>query len=259
MLKRTPLYLLFFLFCGLINAQIMLPAYQGAYHAKRTVSDGDGSTSATAATSAFQIKMDYPASTDGVYWIKNANINGGIAFQIYADMTTDGGGWTLVLNYLHKGGTNPELVVKTSSFPIQGSTSLGTDESATIANWGHLAPATLNAMPFTQLRFYGKTSFHTRIIHFKTTHANTITYFKTGTGSMTGIAGSYTALTGHTAYLPASTASYWTSQGNYAMTNFPFWLSGTYHWGIKGGGNRWEVDDMNGNYGYQTFHQIWVR
>jgi hypothetical protein len=57
-----------------------------------------------------------------------------------------------------------------------------------------------------------------------------------------------------------------------AMTNFPFWLGGTYHWGIKGGStvgtpspvySRWEVDDFpafTGN-GYQnhTYHQIWIR
>ena len=65
---------------------------------KQTVASyGDGSTSATASISAYQIKIDYPASADGYYWIKNANINGGAAFKIYADMTTDGGGWTLIM------------------------------------------------------------------------------------------------------------------------------------------------------------------
>ena len=219
----------------------------------------DGLTPLTASSSAYQIKQDFPGSTDGLYWIANSNINGGTPFQIYADMTTDGGGWTLVLNYLHKGGTNPALEVKTNSFPIQESTTLGTDESTATTNWGHLAPATLNAMPFTQLRFYGKTSIHTRIIHFKTTHANTIAYFKTGTGSMTGISLNYTALTNHTANLPALTTNYFTSQGNYAMTNFSFWRSGAYHWGIRGVGHRWEVDDYTNNAANHTFHQIWVK
>ena len=58
----------------------------------------DGLTAASAGSSAYQIKTDFPNSSDGIYWIKNSNINGGNAFQIYADMTTDGGGWTLLLS-----------------------------------------------------------------------------------------------------------------------------------------------------------------
>ena len=57
----------------------------------------DGLTAANASSSAFQIKRDYPNSPDGIYWIKNVNINSGTPFKIYADMTTDGGGWTLIL------------------------------------------------------------------------------------------------------------------------------------------------------------------
>jgi hypothetical protein len=57
----------------------------------------DGTTELRAGESAYQIKRDFPASADGLYWIQNPNINSGSAFQIYADMTTDGGGWTLLL------------------------------------------------------------------------------------------------------------------------------------------------------------------
>jgi len=56
----------------------------------------NGLTPQTAGVNAYQIKTDFSLSTDGLYWIANQNISGGTPFQIYADMTTDGGGWTLL-------------------------------------------------------------------------------------------------------------------------------------------------------------------
>jgi len=70
----------------------------------RFYAEKDGLSPGTASSSAYQIKQDYPSSTDGFYWIKNANINGGAPFRIYADMTTDGGGWTLILKNSSRAG-----------------------------------------------------------------------------------------------------------------------------------------------------------
>ncbi len=64
---------------------------------QRFYPDNSGLSPESASSSAYQIKQDYPNSPDGFYWIKNANINGGVPIKIYADMTTDGGGWTLIL------------------------------------------------------------------------------------------------------------------------------------------------------------------
>ena len=65
--------------------------------ASKACQAGDGLSQESAGSSAWQIKRDYPNSSSGLYWIKNTSINGGVPFQIYADMATDNGGWTLIV------------------------------------------------------------------------------------------------------------------------------------------------------------------
>lgn len=93
---------------------------------KNISSGNNGLTAATAATSAYQIKQEYPLSTDGLYWIKNSNINGGTPFQIYADMTTDGGGWTLIMCNTSNAGWNYSnaIALNTSSPSISSNYSI---------------------------------------------------------------------------------------------------------------------------------------
>ena len=78
---------------GNINGTRGLSAY-GEIKVART--PGDGLSTATAGTSALQIKQDYPASADGVYWIDMPTVG---PTQIYCIMNSacDGGGWMLAM------------------------------------------------------------------------------------------------------------------------------------------------------------------
>jgi len=97
----------------------------------RFYAEKDGLSPTTASSSAYQIKQDYPSSTDGFYWIKNPNFNSGNPVKIYADMTTDNGGWTLILknsisvgwNYANAISLNTQIPFKSNADVINTGTS----------------------------------------------------------------------------------------------------------------------------------------
>ena len=99
-----------------------------------------------------------------------------------------------------------------------------------------------------------------RVMHFKTSNS-----FQAGAawdGSLVGNSvgywtSGYTALSGHTAYLPGTTTE--AISGTDGFWNFPFFKSGTYHWAIRGGGSRFACDDFPNGYQHTTLHQVWVR
>ena len=113
-----------------------IPTSDDCDDTNENISSGTGTSEQCAATSCKELLDNGLSTGDGTYWIQPSNT----AFQATCDMNTDGGGWTLVLNYLHQGGTNPSLSVR-STPPLQSSSSLGNNESSSSANWGHASTA----------------------------------------------------------------------------------------------------------------------
>ena len=217
----------------------------------------DGTSASRACSNPTQLYNDTGTNTSGVYWIKASGFNSNNAVQAY--FLYDGNtGYLMCCNYLHQGGTNSGLNDRTnSSFPLLGSSSLGTNESGT-QYWGHVNGGSNGVGAFgtvDMVRWYGKTNYHNRVIHFQHNNSGTITYCNTGSGSHTGLNnGGQNNLSGHSANLPNVA-----DVVNTGWTGFAYYRGGAYHWGLRGGGNRWEVDDYANGYAYHTLHRVWVR
>ena len=134
------------------------------------------------------------------------------------------------------------------------------DDSGT-DRWGHAANALVAEFNPTEILFRGFTqASHGRVIDFYTSDQDCIDYVTTGVGSCIAVNSDFTQLDDHTANLPDASDSGLSDQGDYALTELPFFHASDYHWAIRAEGGRWEVDDTS-NDGPEpgTLHQVYVR
>jgi hypothetical protein len=206
------------------------------------------------------IKSAMPTAPSGVYTIDPDGPGPAGTLAAYCDMITDGGGWTLILNYLHRGGTAPALDIRASTLPLLGSDTLGTDESAT-STWGHAANVLVAQFAFAEVRFTCRSSAHSRLVDFSTGLPACVEYVRNGQFGCNALPSSHKPLPGHDGVLPAGMTHFTTTTSlDHVLTEQPFFrnVMPKADWTIASGGN-WECDYQSQGNVRDTLHRVWLR
>jgi hypothetical protein len=98
------------------------------------------------------ILNERPSASDGVYWI---DPTGADAYEVYCDMTTDGGGWTLVMKAVNSNFAYASAVWTT--------TTLDNPTDLSLTSSGTAKYQSFNEVPFTEIRSSDNTVFATDV------------------------------------------------------------------------------------------------
>jgi hypothetical protein len=217
--------------------------------------------------SCLALKTADPSLPSGIYNIyPRQGVVRGRATLASCDMETDGGGWTLVLNYNHKEATNPELKVRIDNLPLLGSDVLGTDESLEPEHWGHAGNEMLRSLAgFRELLFFCRSSENTRVLHFKTADAACLSAVQLGRGTCANIRNEFVPMSDHSAILPAALDRAESDRLDETLTYNTFGKTEVETparmWSIRAEPSQqaWECDYGTNNAMFHTLHRVWIR
>jgi hypothetical protein len=176
--------------------------------------------------------------------------------EVRCDMGVNDTGWTLLYNYDHAGGTNPDATE--GEWP--------TDHTA-LSHQDNIDDFGYSSAGIDSMRLRCETSNHNRIVHYVTKDNGAITGILTDdqTIGYQAVSNDAYKLPDHSGFLPdAASSDTGESEPGPALfgPGFPMYEGGQHHWTIgepNRGGNRWECDDYPDGPSHDTLHQIWFK